>query len=217
MANADTERELLRAVASSFPQSADRLRGQVETLASLTSLQNERIRENTDAVTQNTGSRGTGSSVANASRSILSTIGGGLFLSPLINGIARLFRGSSNQEVEPLTPATRPTPMNLEAGLFSNRVPTAFDFDQFGKPRGIGPAGLDLASLSAAQQRFSPDVSAPYTDALNRPTGSAQTNVTIQIQALDSRSILDRSDDIARALREAVLHSHSVNDVINEG
>lgn len=40
--------------------------------------------------------------------------------------------------------------------------------------------------------------------------------VTVQIQALDSRSVLDRSDDIARAVREAMLHSHSLNDVVSD-
>jgi hypothetical protein len=53
-------------------------------------------------------------------------------------------------------------------------------------------------------------------DDLSRPQSAYPTNVTVQIQALDSRSILDRADDIAKALREAMLHSHSVNDVIHE-
>jgi hypothetical protein len=41
-------------------------------------------------------------------------------------------------------------------------------------------------------------------------------NVTIQIQALDSRSIMDRRDDIANAVKEAMLQSHPINDVVAE-
>lgn len=44
----------------------------------------------------------------------------------------------------------------------------------------------------------------------------APTQVIVQIQALDSRSILDRSDDIAKAVREAMLHSSALNDVIQD-
>ncbi len=47
-------------------------------------------------------------------------------------------------------------------------------------------------------------------------SAAARQQVTIQIQALDSRSVLDRSDDIARAVREAMLHSHSLNDVVSD-
>jgi hypothetical protein len=33
---------------------------------------------------------------------------------------------------------------------------------------------------------------------------------------MDSQSFLDRQDDIARAVREAMLHSNSLNDVVLE-
>ena len=40
--------------------------------------------------------------------------------------------------------------------------------------------------------------------------------ITLQINALDSKSIMDRSDDIASAVRNAMLHSNSLNDVIQD-
>lgn len=40
--------------------------------------------------------------------------------------------------------------------------------------------------------------------------------ITVQVQAMDSRSFLDHSEEIARAVREAMLHSHSLNDVVSE-
>jgi hypothetical protein len=41
-------------------------------------------------------------------------------------------------------------------------------------------------------------------------------NITIHVQAMDSRSFMDNSDQIARAVREAMLNSHPLNDVIGE-
>jgi hypothetical protein len=40
--------------------------------------------------------------------------------------------------------------------------------------------------------------------------------ITVQVQALDSQSFMDHSDDIARAVREAILNSHSLNDAVSE-
>ena len=42
------------------------------------------------------------------------------------------------------------------------------------------------------------------------------TQITVQVQALDSRSFIERSDDIARAVRDAMLHSSSLNDVVQD-
>lgn len=184
----ELEKELLNAVAGSFSQSADKLRGQIDLLTTLSAQQNASVKQNTDALVQNTVTRSSESPVATASKSILSTLGGGLFLSPLISGIARLFGRKNSEETPALTQAVRPEPLSLDAILApdSRAGVSSFDFDQQGQPRRIS------ATPPPSQQ------------------------VTIQVQALDSRSIIDRSDDIARALREAMLHSHSVNDVIGE-
>jgi hypothetical protein len=40
--------------------------------------------------------------------------------------------------------------------------------------------------------------------------------ITVQVQALDSRSFLDHSAEIAQAVREAMLNSHALNDVVSE-
>jgi len=50
-----------------------------------------------------------------------------------------------------------------------------------------------------------------------QPRSLAQTNntsVTVQVNALDSQSFLDHSDDIAQAVRNAILNSSSLNDVL---
>jgi hypothetical protein len=55
-------------------------------------------------------------------------------------------------------------------------------------------------------------------DGLPRPqtTSQAASSVTVQVNAMDSRSFLDRSNDIATAVRQAILSSHSINDVLSE-
>jgi hypothetical protein len=40
--------------------------------------------------------------------------------------------------------------------------------------------------------------------------------VVVNVSAMDSQSFMDRSDDIARAVRSAMLHMHPLNDVIDE-
>jgi hypothetical protein len=48
--------------------------------------------------------------------------------------------------------------------------------------------------------------------AVREPAGQ----VVVNVQAMDSQSFMDRSHDIARAVRDAMLHMHPVNDVIDE-
>ena len=53
-------------------------------------------------------------------------------------------------------------------------------------------------------------------DGLPRPAPAPAANVTVQVQAMDSRSFLDHSDEIAQAVREALLNSHALGDVVTE-
>jgi hypothetical protein len=43
-----------------------------------------------------------------------------------------------------------------------------------------------------------------------------KSEITIQVQAMDSRSFMDHSHDIAKAVREAMLNMHALNDVISD-
>ena len=63
---------------------------------------------------------------------------------------------------------------------------TPADYDQAGMPRAAAPA-----------------IAAP-------------AQVTVQVQAMDARSFLDRSGDIAMAVRDAMLNLNSINDVVND-
>ncbi len=52
---------------------------------------------------------------------------------------------------------------------------------------------------------------------LPRPVANAAPQqITVQIQAMDSQSFLDHSNDIALAVRQAMLESSVLNDVVRE-
>ncbi|MCS6954151.1 MAG: hypothetical protein RMK57_16235 [Bryobacterales bacterium] len=67
-----------------------------------------------------------------------------------------------------------------------------------------------------------PEAGAPLGAADYGPAGAVRRvapstpQITVQIQALDSRSFLDRRDEIAQAVREAMLNAHGLNDVLGE-
>lgn len=75
------------------------------------------------------------------------------------------------------------------------------------------PSAVNMDAGVTSTRQFA---EASYTqDGLPRATpnaGSQQVQVTIH--AMDSRSFLDHSDDIAKAVKEAMLNSHSLNDVV---
>ena len=45
---------------------------------------------------------------------------------------------------------------------------------------------------------------------------AAQPQVVVNVNAMDTQLFMDRSNDIARAVRDAMLHMHPVNDLISE-
>jgi len=65
---------------------------------------------------------------------------------------------------------------------------------------GGGPFGVDAAQGSAPRAM----------------TNSSAAQITVQVHAMDSQSFLDHSGDIALAVRQAMLQSSVLNDVIRE-
>ena len=172
--------------------SSDSVRGlttQLEQLRGLFQTQTTTTKENTDALLKSATAQTStvASTVSQVARTATSTLGGGLALSPLITGLLKLF-GRDQQEAPPTLPT------------FSLPRSVAVD----GSIQGGGSSAI--ATTQYAQ------------DGLPRVinNASAGQQITVQVHAMDSRSFLDRSDDIARAVKEAMLNSHSVNDVIGE-
>lgn len=98
-------------------------------------------------------------------------------------------------------------------------------FSLFGRDSEESTAALSKFSFPensrtdlSASLRADGQASGIRTDAfgLSQSTPVAQTPINISIQALDARSILDRSDDIAAALKQAMLSNHEINDNLNE-
>jgi len=160
---------------------------QITSLASAQQAQISALQDNTQAVTQNTSSRsGGGSSAASTIEGAASSfLGGGLSsLSPLIGGLLSLIGGGGGQTLAVPAPFMLPLPIQSTAGVTANA------------PGQITPVSYGETGQPRAQS------------ADNSP------QVTIQVNAMDSQSFLDHSNDIAMAVKKAILSSSSLNDVI---
>lgn len=148
---------------------------------------------------------GSGDSTAEViARTALSVLS--LGTAPLISGILRLFGGGDPAPPAPLIPYALPPSIQFDAvnPSGSNRFEFA-SYDQQGLPRIAGGSGEAEAGKATSSQAAIP---------ASQPVGSPQ--VTIQVNAMDSRSFLDHSSEIAQAVREAMLNMHSLNDVVSD-
>ncbi len=119
-------------------------------------------------------------------------IAGGLGFAPLLAGLWGLFGGRKQPELPELTRYVLPTPVRI-AAAYQEGSRTAWvgevSYDERSRPRA---AGLSLGSDRGPQQ------------------------VVVQVNALDTQSFLDRSDDIALAVRRAMLNMNPLNDLVAE-
>lgn len=161
---------------------------QISLLQSTYQRQASLIMANTEAIQGNTSAQGGRSALGTASSVASGLLGGfggfGGLLSPLISGIASLFGGGSTPA--PL-PIYTPPPAVAISGNLNSAAPNA------------GSAGA--GSGSGAQSG-------------NGGLPSAATQVTVHVSAMDSKSFMDHSSDIANAVREAMLNMHPINGVV---
>ena len=145
---------------------------------------------NTDALAQNTQAKSSGSAgggVTDVMNTVSDFLGGGLSLMPLVSLFSGLFGGGQSQPA-PLVPYSMPPALNLETtSNYQNVV-----WGDNGMPRASGGQTAAQGSSSAGQQ------------------------ITVQVQAIDSQSFLDHSDEIAKAVRQAMLNMNSINDVVTD-
>ena len=151
------------------------------------SINDALMQQTVAAMTQPVSSGGGGGS---SGSSILSTLGGvlggGLGLAPLVSGLAGLFGGGGSSSA----PAALPTYM----------APLPINIDAGFSEGGGGAYGVDAAQGGAPRAM----------------TSSSSSQITVQVQAMDSSSFLDHSQDIALAVRQAMLQSTVLNDVIRD-
>ena len=123
---------------------------------------------------------------------VMQTIGMITGVGPVVTGLLKLFGGGGGSEVSPAyapVPFSLPEQVAVEAGLAQDRSFVGVGYSAQGGVRAVPPTAR--AASSAPQ-------------------------IQINVNAMDSRSFADHSDDIARAVREAMLRSHTLNDVIAE-
>lgn len=159
---------------------------QLDQWRTTTQAQAEAVAQNTLALQQSTATRGNGSSAGNILNTAASFLGGGLGALPLVSGLLGLF-GGGHKTVPPLTKYLAPPSLTIQNGVDAAGQAGAVAYDQFGNPRTTGGGAA-----------------------------APPSNVTVHVQAMDSRSFLDHSVEIAQAVRQAMLNLHSINDVVND-
>jgi hypothetical protein len=118
---------------------------------------------------------------------LLDFLGLGSGIGSLVSGLVGLFGGGGTSQTPALTPYIQPLPINLQAGFTGSAAG--------------GASGVDYSEGGQPRQTTA---------------ASAQQQISVQVQAMDSQSFLDRSNDIAAAVRKAMLETSTLNDVIRE-
>jgi hypothetical protein len=148
--------------------------------------------------TSSSGGSGGGSALSIAS----TVLGSGLGIVPLIGGLIGLFDGGGSSTPQPMTRYAMPDPISFQGAETGSGIQAA-DTDSTGMPRAVGGAGGSTGS------------STPGTNGGSSATAGGGSQITVQVQAMDARSFMDRSTDIAAAVRDAMLNLHSINDVVS--
>ena len=132
---------------------------------------------------------------------VLNVLKSGLGSVPLAAALFRLFGGGDDDEM--------PEP------LVKYALPARREFHAAATPSGLAEVGYDQAGAPRVYERR---VSAPANAGPEFGSGSngAAPQINVNVQAMDARSFLDRSSDIAAAVREAMLNLNSINDVVTD-
>ncbi|MGA3206185.1 MAG: hypothetical protein ABSF12_27145 [Bryobacteraceae bacterium] len=128
-----------------------------------------------------------GSTAGSIGDTLLDFLGMGSGIGSLISGLVGLFGGGGSSSTTAVTPYIQPLPINLQAGFSGSSAG--------------GASGVDYGEGGQPRQTSG---------------ASTQQQITVQVQAMDSQSFLDRSNDIAAAVRKAMLETSTLNDVIRE-
>ena len=191
--------ELLPPSGDSFNSALSDASRQIDALRSANQALAEVVQSNTQAVTQNSAAQSGGKSVASTVGSVASSLfGSGLGLVPLITSLAHLFGGGSSEPAPALLPYTAPGSLRLDLADTAQANTGISGFS----PVAYGQNGLPRLSREDNPARS--------------PARDAGPQISIQVNALDSRSFMDHSYEIAQAVRQAMLNSHSLNDVVSD-
>ena len=160
---------------------------QLGSLASTQQEQTDAVQKNTQAVTQNTVEKGGGgTSIASTVGSVASTLLGGGLTLSPIISGLMSLFGGGSGATVAPTPFQLPPSVQYQGGLTG------------GAAGGVVPVSYGESGQPRAQ------------------SVTVAPQVNIQVNAMDSQSFLDHSDEIANAVKQAILNSHALNDVIAE-
>ncbi len=188
---------------------AQGLQQTVQALASLSSTSQFPAAETVEGSNTRGGQGSTagGDSAAATAGSLATTfLESGFGIVPLISGLIGLFSGGP--EVQPaLEKYAMPSAISFESSETSGGL-TAADFDQTGAPRAYTP----ISTAADPENANSPTpASTPASQ-----TGTTGPQISVNVQAMDARSFMDYSAQIAQAVRSAMLNLSSLNDVVSE-
>src|SRR5471030_1997755 len=188
-----TQDELNKAFAAVSGQQSSNLEGMANSLADMVA-QIGKTQTNQTAPTQTAG-QSTASTIESIAGTVLKS---GFGMVPLVSELLGLFGGGGSPAPAPLVKYAMPAAINFEAADSGSGTSNA-DTDQFGMPRAYSAGGAGAS---------------PQASGASGSTASPQ--ITVNVQAMDARSFLDRSTDIAAAVRDAMLNLNSINDVVND-
>src|SRR5471030_3415050 len=192
-----TQDELNKAFAAVSGQQSSNLEGMANSLADMVA-QIGKTQTNQTAAPANAGPS-TASTIESIAGTVLKS---GFGMVPLVSELLGLFGGGGSPAPAPLVKYAMPAAINFEAADSGSGTSNA-DTDQFGMPRAYSAGGAGASSQASGA-------------ASGTSGSSASPQITVNVQAMDARSFLDRSTDIAAAVRDAMLNLNSINDVVND-
>jgi len=136
---------------------------------------------------------------------------GGLGVVPLIGDLFGLFGGGSDSPAPPLK-YQMPSSISFMSADTGDQLGAA-DYDQMGLPRVYDGADTDNSGTGDATES---NTATPGGSSAGASSGAGTPQITLNVQAMDAQSFLDRSSDIAQAVRSAMLNMSSINDVVSE-
>jgi len=135
---------------------------------------------------------------------------GGLGVVPLISSLIGLFEGGSSTPAPP-EKYELPSSVSFTSAAGADGL-SAADFDQMGTPR-VYSTNAD-SHAGGTSGSFGSTGTGGTT--FGGSTASSSMPITVNVQTMDAQSFLDNSDQIAQAVRGAMLNLSSINDVVND-
>jgi hypothetical protein len=152
----------------------------------------------------------TGSTIGSIATTFLES---GLGIVPLLSGLMGLFGGGSSAPPA-LEKYTMPSAISFESADTGSGL-SAADFDQMGTPRLVGSMA-DSPGMASGGVTTSAGSGSQGGGTSGSGTSAAMPQISVNVQTMDAQSFMDNSNQIAQAVRSAMLNLSSINDVFND-